>query len=406
MLSVAGVRLLLRPARTSASPSRDLQPHPDVRRHVRRGGRHQPPDPAHPRPGRTRAGSRAANGEPLRGQPRARARALARAPALGGGDGTCARSSRVKVAVLLPGPDGALEAVLAEEGTLSADDKDLGVAEWVWLHQKPAGAGTDTLPSARALFVPLKGSRGRVGVLALYPSAQARLRRSGRARSCSTRSRASSARPSSARSSPRKRAARPAARWRPSSSATRSSAPSRTTCARRSPSSPGATSALLDEHGPKDEAVRRELLADGPRGGPAPQPPRAEPARHDSPRGRGAEGPQGAAAHRGGRRRGARSHGGPAARTRDRTRASPTTCRWCPSIAALIEQVLINLLENADEVHAAGQPDRRPRARPGRRRRGGGRRPGARRAPSGCRACLRQVLPRARGRGRRRGARV
>src|ERR1019366_2873816 len=47
--------------------------------------------------------------------------------------------------------------------------------ERVWLHQRPAGVGTDTLPSARALFVPLKGARGRVGVLALYPSPETRL---------------------------------------------------------------------------------------------------------------------------------------------------------------------------------------------------------------------------------------
>jgi two-component system sensor histidine kinase KdpD len=80
-----------------------------------------------------------------------------------------------KVAVLLPGADGMLAPVLADEGTLAPGDKDVGVAEWTWLHQRPAGAGTDTLPSARALFVPLKGARGRVGVLALYPSAQTRL---------------------------------------------------------------------------------------------------------------------------------------------------------------------------------------------------------------------------------------
>jgi two-component system, OmpR family, sensor histidine kinase KdpD len=47
--------------------------------------------------------------------------------------------------------------------------KELGLAEWVWTHQRLAGAGTDTLPSGRVLFVPLKGARGRVGVLALVP---------------------------------------------------------------------------------------------------------------------------------------------------------------------------------------------------------------------------------------------
>ena len=69
--------------------------------------------------------------------------------------------------MLEPGPP--------EQGTASPDDKDLGVAEWVWLHQRPAGATTDTLPSARALFVPLKSWRGRVGVLALYPTGETRL---------------------------------------------------------------------------------------------------------------------------------------------------------------------------------------------------------------------------------------
>ncbi len=81
----------------------------------------------------------------------------------------------VKVATLLPGPGDELEIVRADEGTLAPGDKDLGVADWVWNHQRAAGAGTDTLPLARALFVPLMGSRGRVGVMALYPSPESRL---------------------------------------------------------------------------------------------------------------------------------------------------------------------------------------------------------------------------------------
>jgi two-component system sensor histidine kinase KdpD len=72
-------------------------------------------------------------------------------------------------AILLPGPGGVLGVAASDSPGGVPDEKDLGVAEWVWMHQRPAGAGTDTLPSARALFVPLKGSRGRVGVLALFP---------------------------------------------------------------------------------------------------------------------------------------------------------------------------------------------------------------------------------------------
>jgi two-component system sensor histidine kinase KdpD len=77
------------------------------------------------------------------------------------------------IAILLPGADGALEPVLSDDGMLG--DQEMGVAEWTWSHQRPAGAGTDTLPSSRALFVPLKGSRERVGVLAVFPSSGSHL---------------------------------------------------------------------------------------------------------------------------------------------------------------------------------------------------------------------------------------
>jgi two-component system sensor histidine kinase KdpD len=80
-----------------------------------------------------------------------------------------------KVALLLPRADRTLEIVHADEGTLVADDKDLGVAEWAWQNQRTAGAGTDTLPLARARCVPLLGSRGPVGVLALYTAGESKL---------------------------------------------------------------------------------------------------------------------------------------------------------------------------------------------------------------------------------------
>ena len=84
------------------------------------------------------------------------------------------------MAVLAPSADGMLARLPASGlplggGPLEVGEKDLGVAEWAWLHQRAAGAGTDTLPSAPALFLPLKGARGRVGILAVYPSATTRL---------------------------------------------------------------------------------------------------------------------------------------------------------------------------------------------------------------------------------------
>jgi two-component system sensor histidine kinase KdpD len=80
-----------------------------------------------------------------------------------------------KVALLLPRADRTLEIVYTEDGALSEDDKDMGVAAWAWQNNRSAGADTDTLPSARGRFVPLLGSRGAVGVLALYPSAESHL---------------------------------------------------------------------------------------------------------------------------------------------------------------------------------------------------------------------------------------
>ncbi|MBX3187414.1 MAG: sensor histidine kinase KdpD [Labilithrix sp.] len=74
-----------------------------------------------------------------------------------------------KTAALLPGADGALSSRVDEPWTYPVDDKERGVAEWVWHHGRPAGAGSDTLPSASALYVPLEGRDGRLGVLGIVP---------------------------------------------------------------------------------------------------------------------------------------------------------------------------------------------------------------------------------------------
>lgn len=47
------------------------------------------------------------------------------------------------------------------------DSSERGVALWVYQHNEPAGRGTDTLPGARGIFLPLRGSQGAVGVLAV-----------------------------------------------------------------------------------------------------------------------------------------------------------------------------------------------------------------------------------------------
>jgi two-component system sensor histidine kinase KdpD len=53
--------------------------------------------------------------------------------------------------------------------TLSIPHDEEGVAQWVCDHNQKAGKGSDTLPGASALYVPLKGSQDVLGVLALVP---------------------------------------------------------------------------------------------------------------------------------------------------------------------------------------------------------------------------------------------
>jgi two-component system sensor histidine kinase KdpD len=69
--------------------------------------------------------------------------------------------------VLLPKEDGGLEiaAGYPPEDRLSVTDR--GAAEWAWKHDRVAGWGSDTLPAANSLFLPLKTQRGMVGLLAI-----------------------------------------------------------------------------------------------------------------------------------------------------------------------------------------------------------------------------------------------
>jgi two-component system, OmpR family, sensor histidine kinase KdpD len=85
---------------------------------------------------------------------------------------------QAKVAMLLP--DGA-EKVRQKVGepqpdvTLDADRIDTDIAQWVYDQQKPAGRGTETLPAAVALYLPLKAPMRTRGVLALSTQREAEL---------------------------------------------------------------------------------------------------------------------------------------------------------------------------------------------------------------------------------------
>jgi two-component system sensor histidine kinase KdpD len=74
---------------------------------------------------------------------------------------------RTQVVMLLPQPDGRLAP--DEAAQFPMDVSELAVGQWVHEHGQVAGQGTDTLPGASALYLPLTGSRGSVGVLGLRP---------------------------------------------------------------------------------------------------------------------------------------------------------------------------------------------------------------------------------------------
>lgn len=54
------------------------------------------------------------------------------------------------------------------------NEREMGVAEWTWQNGKPAGADTDTLPSSIGSYVPLEASGARVGVLGVEAHATTR----------------------------------------------------------------------------------------------------------------------------------------------------------------------------------------------------------------------------------------
>jgi two-component system sensor histidine kinase KdpD len=72
----------------------------------------------------------------------------------------------VRVVLLLP-EDGviAVRAGYPPEDTL--DEADLAAANWAWENDRSAGRGSDTLPGAKRLFLPMRTGRGPIGVVGI-----------------------------------------------------------------------------------------------------------------------------------------------------------------------------------------------------------------------------------------------
>jgi two-component system sensor histidine kinase KdpD len=75
-----------------------------------------------------------------------------------------------KGVVLLPDASGKLQYPRGEAPESALRRADLAVAQWVVDHGRRAGLGSDTLPAAPALYVPLGDERRAVGVLAVLPT--------------------------------------------------------------------------------------------------------------------------------------------------------------------------------------------------------------------------------------------
>jgi two-component system, OmpR family, sensor histidine kinase KdpD len=73
---------------------------------------------------------------------------------------------KVRVVLLLPDQDSiVVKAGYPPEDIL--DEADLAAAKWAWEHDRAAGRGSDTLPGARRLFLPMRTGRGAIGVIGI-----------------------------------------------------------------------------------------------------------------------------------------------------------------------------------------------------------------------------------------------
>jgi len=80
-----------------------------------------------------------------------------------------------RVAVLLPGERRALTVAAGEATLVDEDANERGIAQWVLDHGEAAGFGTNTLPGSSTLYVPLTADHITLGVVAVRPSVPQRL---------------------------------------------------------------------------------------------------------------------------------------------------------------------------------------------------------------------------------------
>ncbi|UFZ03775.1 sensor histidine kinase KdpD [Bradyrhizobium ontarionense] len=73
---------------------------------------------------------------------------------------------KVRVVLLLP-QDGKLVVMTGYPPEDQLDDADLAAASWAFANDRAAGRGSDTLPGAKRLFLPMRTGRGLIGVIGI-----------------------------------------------------------------------------------------------------------------------------------------------------------------------------------------------------------------------------------------------
>ena len=73
---------------------------------------------------------------------------------------------KVRVVLLLP-EEGVLTVKAGYPPEDELDKADLAAANWAWSNDRPAGRGSDTLPGAKRLFLPMRTGRGLIGVIGI-----------------------------------------------------------------------------------------------------------------------------------------------------------------------------------------------------------------------------------------------
>jgi two-component system sensor histidine kinase KdpD len=73
---------------------------------------------------------------------------------------------KVRVVLLLP-ENGSIAVKTGYPPEDALDAADLAAAQWSWQSNRPAGRGSDTLPGAKRLFLPMNTGRGAVGIVGI-----------------------------------------------------------------------------------------------------------------------------------------------------------------------------------------------------------------------------------------------